>query len=707
MSTSGADERVVLQIDSRADVSGVRAMRTETTSLADAAVKASEQMTASEGKLAQAARAAATEQEKLVATLEQTRQARERAGGDFEKFKTELAAIVKAENSLAVATEETTRAIERQGKATVGTVQLGPAIPRVSGPTQLGPAGPGPSVIGQQLGPALPTTRLAAEAERSAAALERVDPKARSAGNALNMLAVSAATGTGSLAGLTIAAGNVAQGIAAMSDNAKLAASSAGIGALTAAVGVLIALSVDAARRVKEIPEGKLAATADAHLKNLHEQSQVGDELARLDARRQALAEGTLTTWGKIKALANSGDLGVLAREQERLQAIVNLDAQRTATLERQRQIEEESHARALRGLAINAEAQTTATSRYAARLRVIEAERLEVIRTHELTQSAAEQRAATLRRQLARDSSDYAISLSGQAALAEIALTETVTTQRLEAERIRYAEEKKALQDRASSADDYRAQLDEVERKHTAIATLIRQQSALAIAASEAARASESDDPRESFEGKVAAIRVQQQADAQRLGAKEAEAIAEQKIQKLERQRRDEGLAGYAKLAGAVRGHGALVTAMSKAAADAVRLHDIAVAGKRAAISAQMEWAAAQASFATGNVVGGGLHLLAAGGYAAAALAAGAEAAGVVSGGGGASGNAGGAGAGNSSTFQPRTGEAGGDITVILQGVHISSREVVDEARYQINRAGNLKRPIPIAASVGFAGRA
>jgi hypothetical protein len=728
MNTSGADEQIVLQISSKADASGVKEMRTETTSLADAAVKASQAMTAEQGKLAQATRAAAAEQGKLVATIEQVRLAQERSGGDFQKFKVELASLVRGQEELAAATETATKAIERQAKATVGDRPLGPfpVGPRQFGPFQAGdrqlgpfPAGDrqmgpfqagsgqlgpaiGPSFGGPQLGPALPDTRLAAEAERSAAALDKVNPKMRSAGNALNLLAVSAANGTGSIAGLTVALGNVAQGMTAMSSNAAVAASSAGIGALAAAVAVLIALSIDAAKKLKEIPEGKLSGAAAAHLKNLHTEQEVQEELARVDARRQGVAAQTLTTVQKLFDVRRD-PLKLFSDDEQALQAVVDLDATRLALGDRLIQIKDEERRRTLAGIAIEVEAQTTATGRRAARLRQIDAERLESIRTHELTEEAADRRAASQRRALDKEAAEYRSSLQAATASAWGALNQDVFDQRREAEDLAYAKEKKALNDRTLSTEQYKADLAEINRRHEYAIELIEKQRTAAIAMSSASRAAGSDDPRVADAGKRLLIEEERKADVQRVGAAEAELIAKEKLRKLEKQRVDEGLAGYGKLAAAVKNHGTLVGAMAKASSDAVRLYEIYTEGKKAGILAQMEFAASTAAFASGNVVGGTLHLAAAGGYAAAAVAAGAEAYGVVHSGGGSSASGGGSALDSSSTFQPRNADGAGNITVILQGVHTSSREVVDEARYQVARAANLKRPIPIAATVGI----
>jgi hypothetical protein len=681
---ASATERIALQIDTRGDPSGIRAVRAETTALAQDAKAATE--------------TAAAGTSKLAASLEQVREAQARAGGDFEKFKQQLAAIVGAETQLATAAKATTTELAKQAdvaaRATAGPRVLGP-FP--AGGAQLGPAGPGPQTIGPQLGPALPTTRLAEEATRSAQAIEKIPTQARQAGNALNLLAASAANGTGSLAGLTLAAGNVVQGTLAMSSNAKLAAGAAGIGALTASIAILIALSVEAYHKLKDIPTGVLGATGAAHLQNLHDQKQVTEELAALDQRRAALQE----------RLANESIADkATGRAEKDLQNLVDLDAKREALQHRSIAITAEERARTLAGISIEAVARDNAIARYNGRLRVIEAERLEAIRTHSLTEAAANRQAANQRRDLGKEGEDYLRGLHESTALARAKIDRDVFDQQRIAENSRFTEEKEHLDERHLSAERYKLVLEQLNTEHQLALDLIEKQRTASIAASSAARAASDEDPSVAFAGRQLQIEEEYKLNVARLGVDEALLVRGKALRDLQKQRIAEGLAGYAALTTAVRNHGTVVGAIGKAAADAISLYEIAKKGKSAAISAQMEWAAASASFATGNVVGGALHLAAAGGYAAAAVAAGAEAAGVVSGGGSGAGGGGG-GSGDSTTFQPRDGSGGGGQVIILQTVDPYSPGKINEVSYLLDRAGVLKRPIQIPSTTGLQGAA
>lgn len=655
---ASGDERIALNIETRADLSGIQAVRGETNALAQAAKQATEQVTV---------------------TADQEAAAWKRAGGSISVFNTEIRKLVEQERALTASARAAAAELTRQAAAGAARPTAGSA----------------------QLGPALPGLTAAAAAEASDKALQKIPTSARQAGNALNLLAASAANGTGSLTGLTLAAGNVAQGMLSMSSNAKIAASAAGIGALTASVAILIALSIEAYQKLKEIPQGAMSNAAAAHLKNLHDEVAVQSALAGLDARRAALQEQLLSYGGLF------GGQDALSKQKATLQAIVDIDAQRLALTERAVEVREEDRARGLRAIAIEAAAQTTATGRYAGQLRVIEAERKEAIRTHELTETAANQRAATQRRLLSQEGDNFVLGLMAERAAAELAVNDSVWTQRRLAADTAFEKERRDIEQNSKlSRDDRRAALEELQQKHDLTIDLIGKERDAGIAASFAARAAADEDPSVAYAARLLQIEQERVADEKRLGALEAQAVADKKLRDLQKQRIQEGLGGYAALSAAVRNHGTVVGAIGKATADAISLYEIAKKGKSAWISAQMEWAAASAAYAIGNLPGAALHGVAAGGYAAAALAAGAEAYGVLHSGGG-SGGTGSSGAGDSTVFQPRDSTGGGGMTLILQTVNPYSKEAISEVQYQLGRAGVLKRPIPIAPTTGLQGAA
>ncbi len=75
------------------------------------------------------------------------------------------------------------------------------------------------------------------------ASYDRMNPKIRTAANAMSLLSVAAVTGGGSLQGMSLAAGNVAQGIAVMTTSVRIAAAATGIGALVTIIATVVALT--------------------------------------------------------------------------------------------------------------------------------------------------------------------------------------------------------------------------------------------------------------------------------------------------------------------------------------------------------------------------------------------------------------------------------------------------------------------------------
>lgn len=217
--------------------------------------------------------------------------------------------------------------------------------------------------------------------------LQNIGKAGRTTGNSLNLLAASAAAGQGSLAGMATAAGNLAQGMAEMSKKAGIAASAVGIGLLVASVGLLIELSIEAKKKLSELPDGVLTGSATTHIANLRTEKDLQQYIALVEKQRAA-------------AQAKMG--GVAGDADKQAQHIANLDAQREAAFKRMREITNENRQREIEGIKISADAQITALTKYHGQLRVIEAERMESIRKHELSETAANQRAAAKQRQLA-----------------------------------------------------------------------------------------------------------------------------------------------------------------------------------------------------------------------------------------------------------------------------------------------------------------
>lgn len=253
---AATDERIGLLVESRADVTGFRQARQENSALAREAKAASAQMASSaqqgasaQNTLANAARAAADAQTKVTISAQQSDAMWARAGGDYSRFLELVRAHVAEQKALAAATAQVTAAQQQQNAARGGGAAGGPGL----------------------------NNAAAQSIQRVSEQVDRIPAKARTAANALSMVAFSAMDGSGGLRSLTVAAGTAADGLATLSGNARLAASAAGIGALaTVLVSAIVLLdrAKDKAREAGAAIASQLGAMTDAALEARSQMAQ-------------------------------------------------------------------------------------------------------------------------------------------------------------------------------------------------------------------------------------------------------------------------------------------------------------------------------------------------------------------------------------------------------------------------------------------------
>lgn len=209
-------------------------------------------------------------------------------------------------------------------------------------------------------------------------------------------------------------------------------------------------------------------------------------------------------------------------------------------------------------------------------------------------------------------------------------------------------------------------------------------------------------DDPQAEYKAKVQLIR-DAEAEDERAGVDKVEAHrrAEAAIAKLESDRMKAGLGGYAALSKAVQGHGKILERVARASAAAIKLYEVQPLARKAIVNAKIEWAKSTSDFASGNVVGGAGHLLAAGGYVAAAAAAEGDAiAGFAGSGGG--GGGGGMGSFGESTFTPNSNGNGGSVNLYLITRDPYGRDAIAQTVFELQRSGDLRRTVPIGPTSG-----
>lgn len=185
-----ADERIGIAIETSYEGSGVRAARTDT------------------GALATAAREVASAQQQVTISTEQSDRMWQKAGGDFAKFNALVREHVALQKQL-IATQQQSAAGSGRTAADI--------IPRLN----------------QEV--------------------DRIPAKARTAANAVSLLAFAALQGGGGLRGMAVAAGTAADGIAVLSGSARIAASAAGIGAVITVLSTVLLLLNQTEEKAKNL----------------------------------------------------------------------------------------------------------------------------------------------------------------------------------------------------------------------------------------------------------------------------------------------------------------------------------------------------------------------------------------------------------------------------------------------------------------------
>lgn len=205
------------------------------------------------------------------------------------------------------------------------------------------------------------TRKFEKDVAKASAQQEQMNPKLRSGASAMTMLAYAASGAGGSVQGVTIAMGTMAESIAAVSKNARLAASASGIGAMFVGLGMLIGLLMRAKEASKQFNEGIVSDFGAKRIENIRDIALAERELAR--ARREAAqATANVSTLGKT----GSGELF----DKSGLQAQADALAKVRLLQERVNELRIEGSKRAREADAEAAEAQRAAYAEQMAALR-------------------------------------------------------------------------------------------------------------------------------------------------------------------------------------------------------------------------------------------------------------------------------------------------------------------------------------------------
>jgi gas vesicle protein len=256
-----------------------------------------------------------------------------------------LAAVTTAEDKFTAAAERAQATLQRQGmqmaRLREEANRMNAAFDRqrpiaTAGPVQLGPSLP--AGFGRAVRPVvdwnayLPTPQQTQE-------LERMSPRFRTAANSAAMLAQAAATGTGSIAGMASAAGNLAMQLAYVATSARIAAAASGIGAVIAVATVAYGIFTHFRDRAKQGAERIRELNAELGVMGAR---LAGDEFG---AKRLQIVAATDREIANIQA-------GKLAQSDKN--ALIDLEIQRR---ERALEIAQREHTESRRALTVQADA--------------------------------------------------------------------------------------------------------------------------------------------------------------------------------------------------------------------------------------------------------------------------------------------------------------------------------------------------------------
>lgn len=554
--------------------------------------------------------------------------------------------------------------------AAAGGPQLGPfPSGAVQGPWPVGPA---------QLGPALAT--VPDIVNRANQQIDAMNPRLRTAASAMSRLAFESINLGGSVQGAVRSAGMLTYSLASMSSSAAVAASAAGIGAVAITVAAGIGLweeyhdKLDKARQMMDsLNAASVSLTAGLQgnqlgVKELHLADEFNKQRQQIEKEFgpgwfNKLVTGLFAATGNLSGAVSNAMQGQLTAATLTGRLGENLvQANAAAAIE-------DARRKALANAAGFA-AGPDPIADYKAKLHLIDVERDQAIKKGEMSEAAADARAAGQKERLAREDADRTLSLFQAVAEARAKLEKNVFDQRTVAENIRYANEQRQIE---RNGVDQKSQLAEALRLHQLITAEIAREGKL-VAEAARIQAGEGDlNPVTRIKAEIAAIEARRVA-AVKAGASEADAakIAENEKRNLYAQTLD----------AAVRSSDSLGKVLKRAALEPVVsfLEGLAI----------QEGIKAIAHYADFDLVGGALHT------AAAAAAAGgarevAQLGGLTSGGGGGRGGGGGGGG----QFVPNAQQQGGNQTVLIQIGDVSNQALVNTLRYEIDRSGMLGKPV------------
>lgn len=701
---ASATENIAFQITSSADLSGTTAARKDLGALGAEAEKVSQQTSTAAGLAAQG-------QTKLTATVEQSRIAWDKAGGDMTRFAAELAKLVGAEQQAGQATDSLTkktndnaagtdrarqaeeRRIRQMGLAQHAALQMDAArasqvakgladiekenvareaaaqldVQRMGrieaaayaenaarGQAALNAAGKESQAVTiansadekrmRQMA-LLHDAALREDAVRSASTA-KIPGQARTAANAIGILSQAALTGTGSLAGMAAAAGNVATGLATIATNAKIAAGATAIGLIitlgTIAYGVFDGFQ----KKTKELNE---------QLRDLQSAGRGLDAVFGGDDQVQKIEQ---INRAADKEIDQVKEVNFHSDKKNELIDAINANRERSIRL---------------------------TNTQHANELANLLQERTIRITLGQFEEQLEQDRAAGKK-------SDYQLQL--QANEAQRVQREAEINQQF----IRRSSIGKIIE----LTDEEKTQRDELLRQNEAIARAmgmqLRTEQQIILQSNTARRLQGSDKLTDRTQGRLEEIELERTAEIKRTGdVYNATLDAEQKKRQLYRDTYRQAADDARTIIDVLNASHSKEVKAFAAKADSLRRFIIGAQAAHAGVEALIEGGKAIGSLAVGDLRGAALH-----GSAALSLAKAAAIAGQESLGGGRaySSDAGGS---VGSTFRAPERQGGGSVTVNLLMQNPYGAESMQKVSYYLQRRQITNRPIVVPPSSGL----
>jgi hypothetical protein len=660
MGTS-ASENIAIAVTTSAELSGTRAARSDLGALGQESAKVTQQLdktNAAAAAVGASTTTAAAGTNKLTVSAAQMNAALQASGGDLQKAAQLAAAQATAATTASTAVQQQAAATTAAATATVTAQATVAAATNVASEASANLTAATNATTAAQAtavakAPALAKAQatVAQQTNATATAVGKIPPQARTATNALGILAQAAVSGQGSIAGMATAVGNLSVGLATVATNAKIAAGATALGLIVQLGALAYGIFDGFQKKTKEL-NNELADLASKG-RGLDDALAGKDLAQRLEQINRAAD----------KEIEHAKEIKFHGAERAKIIAQINANREKEIALAN----EQADNERAARSAERNAQISLGSYQEQIEKDRA-EGKKTEIQLQLQANEAQRLQRAVEIDQQFRRRSSSGEI----------IQLNREEIVQR-----------------------------DELLRQNDAISHSLGEQlrieQQIVLQSNTARRLQGSDKLTDRIQGRLEEIELERRAEIQRTGdVYNATLDAEQKKRLLYRETARQANENAKTIFDILRSTNDKTLKAVGTFGENLRRVVVGAEAARALVRAATEGAEAIASLAIGDFRGAALHGAAAVQFgAAAALGARESLGGGGSGGGG--GGGGGAASAVGSTYATKERSEGSPVIVNLFTTDPYNRENIQIASYQLQRARITNRPIYVPPTNGF----